>query len=123
VTPASSGEAEGVQQVGQDTFHIDRREVEQALSSLNDLFTQARAIPYSTAEGEIQGFRLFSIKPQSLVDRIGLKNGDIVQRVNGVEISDPSTAFALLQDLQGHSRVRVDVLRNHEPVTLSYEIR
>jgi general secretion pathway protein C len=66
---------------------------------------------------------LFSIKPQSLIDRIGLKNGDIVQRVNGVEISDPSTAFGLLQELQGHSQVRVDVLRNHQAVTLSYDIQ
>jgi general secretion pathway protein C len=66
---------------------------------------------------------LFAIKAESLIDRLGLKNGDIVQRVNGIEISDPSTAFSLLQDLQGHSQVRVDVLRNHQPVTLSYEIR
>ncbi|MEW6298400.1 MAG: type II secretion system protein GspC, partial [Thermodesulfobacteriota bacterium] len=75
------------------------------------------------ADGVPQGFRLFSIKVDSLIDRLGFKNGDIVQRVNGVEVTDPSTAFTLLQDLQGHSQVRVDVLRNHQPVTLSYEIR
>lgn len=121
--PAQGEERSGVRQVAQDAFQIDRREVDQAMSDLNSLFTQARAVPYSTAEGTTQGFRLFSIKPQSLIDRIGLKNGDIIQRVNGVEISDPSTAFGLLQDLQGHPQVRVDVLRNHEPVTLSYEIR
>src|SRR5262245_45950803 len=114
---------DGVRQVAQDSFQIDRQEVDRAMNNLNELFTQARAVPYTTAEGDPQGFRLFSIKPQSLIDRIGLKNGDIVQRVNGVEISDPSTAFSLLQDLQGHSQVRVDVLRNHQPVTLSYEIR
>ncbi|MBI3304462.1 MAG: hypothetical protein HYZ72_20560 [Deltaproteobacteria bacterium] len=121
--PVRDEEKDGVRQVAQDSFQVDRREVERAMNSLNELFTQARAVPYSTAEGETQGFRLFSIKPESLIDRIGLKNGDIVQRVNGVEISDPSTAFGLLQDLQGHSQVRVDVLRNHQPVTLSYEIR
>lgn len=123
VAPAQGEERSGVRQVAQDAFQIDRREVDQAMSDLNSLFTQARAVPYSTAEGTTQGFRLFSIKPQSLIDRIGLKNGDIIQRVNGVEISDPGTAFGLLQDLQGHPQVRVDVLRNHEPVTLSYEIR
>lgn len=114
---------EGVRQVTQDNFQIDRKEVDHALNNLNELFTQARAVPYASPEGNEQGFRLFSIKPQSLVDRIGLKNGDIVQRVNGVEVSDPSTAFSLLQELQGHSQVRVDVLRNHQPVTLSYDIQ
>jgi general secretion pathway protein C len=125
VTPVSTSSdgKEGVRQVAPDSFHIDRREVEHAVSHLSDLFTQVRAVPYAPQNGVTQGFRLFAIKPDSLIDRIGLKNGDIVQRVNGVEITDPSTAFTLLQDMQGRSQIRVDVLRNHQPTTLSYEIR
>ena len=119
----ASEDPEGIRQMTQDSFHVDRREVDRAMNNLNELFTQVRAVPYSSPDGEAQGFRLFSIKPQSLIDRIGLKNGDVVQRVNGVEISDPSTAFGLLQELQGHAQVRVDVMRNHQPVTLSYEIQ
>jgi general secretion pathway protein C len=119
----TSQEQDGIRQVAQDSFQIDRLEVDRVMNNLNELFTQARAVPYSSPDGEAQGFRLFSIKPQSLVDRIGLKNGDIVQRVNGVEISDPSTAFGLLQELQGYSQVRVDVMRNHQLLTLSYEIQ
>ena len=121
---ATLGEApDSVRQVTEDSFQIDRREVNHVMNNLNELFTQARAVPYSSPNGDEHGFRLFSIKPQSLVDRIGLKNGDVVQRVNGVEISDPSTAFSLLQELQGRSQVKVDVMRNHQPVTLSYEIQ
>jgi general secretion pathway protein C len=116
-------EQDGIRQVTQDSFQVDRREVDRALANLNDLFTQVRAIPYTANNGVTQGFRLSSIKPQSLIDRLGLKNGDILQRVNGVEVSDPSTAFSLLQDLQGQSQLRVDVLRNQQPVTLSYEIQ
>jgi general secretion pathway protein C len=101
----TSEEREGVRQTALDNFQIDRQEVDRAINNLNELFTQARAVPYSSPDGEAQGFRLFSIKPQSLIDRIGLKNGDVVQRVNGVEISDPSTAFSLLQELQGRSQV------------------
>jgi general secretion pathway protein C len=122
-TPAPRQDQDGVRQVAPDTFQIDRREVDHAMENLNDLFTQVRAVPYADGNGASQGFRLFSIKPQSLIEHLGLKNGDIVQRVNGVEISDPSTAFSLLQDLQGRSQVRVDILRNRQPVTLSYEIR
>lgn len=126
VTPIStptSDSKDGVRQVGPDTFHIDRREVDHAVSHLSDLFTQVRAVPYTSQGGTAQGFRLSAIKADSLIERIGLKNGDIVQRVNGVEITDPSTAFTLLQDMQGRSQIRVDVLRNHQPTTLSYEIR
>jgi general secretion pathway protein C len=122
-SPPPSEPTSGVSQVAPDTFQIERQEVDRAMANLNEIFTQVRAVPYTTADGVPQGFRLFSIKVDSLIDRLGFKNGDIVQRVNGVEVTDPSTAFTLLQDLQGHSQVRVDVLRNHQPVTLSYEIR
>jgi general secretion pathway protein C len=122
-TQASTTPQEGIQQIAPDSYAIDRREVDHAISNLSTLFTQARAVPYSLSEGVVQGFRLFQIKPDSLIDRIGLKNGDVIQRVNGVEISDPSTAFQLLQDLQGHQQIRVDVLRNQQPTSLSYEIR
>jgi general secretion pathway protein C len=121
--PQPSDAPQGINQVAPDTFQVDRQEVDQAVANLNEIFTQVRAVPYSTPDGTTQGFRLFSIKAESLIDRLGLKNGDIVQRVNGVEVSDPSTAFNLLQDLQGLSHIRVDVLRNHQPVTLSYEIQ
>jgi len=123
VSASSSDEKDGIRQVAPDSFRIDRREIEHAMSHLSDLFTQVRAVPYAPQNGVTQGFRLFAIKPDSLIERIGLKNGDIVQRVNGVEITDPSTAFTLLQDMQGRSQIRVDVLRNRQPTTLSYEIR
>jgi general secretion pathway protein C len=122
-TQASKTPAAGIQQIAQDSYAIDRREVDHAINNLSELFTQVRAVPYSLQEGVVQGFRLFQIKPDSLIDRIGLKNGDVIQRVNGVEISDPGTAFQLLQDLQGHQQIRVDVLRNQQPTSLSYEIR
>jgi general secretion pathway protein C len=70
-----------------------------------------------------QGFRLFAIKAGSVFDRMGLKNGDIVQRVNGVELTDPTTALSLLQDLQGQTRIQVDLVRNNQPTTLTYEVR
>lgn len=113
----------GIQQVSNDAYQVDRNEIEHAMENLGDLFTKVRAVPYASDDGAINGFRLFAIKAKSLVDRLGLKNGDIVRRVNGVDIADPSTAFSLLQDLPGLSQVSVDVVRNHQPVTLSYKIQ
>ena len=113
----------GIQQISEDVYQVDRNEIEHAMENLGNLFTKVRAVPYASDDGEINGFRLVSIKAKSLVDRLGLKNGDIVRRVNGVDIADPSTAFSLLQDLPGLSQVSVDVVRNHQPVTLSYKIQ
>ena len=120
--PAPVAGAPGVRAVGRDAYVVDRREVEHAIAHPNEIFTQVRAVPYFQ-DGTAQGFRLFAIKVDSIFDRMGLKNGDVVQRINGVELTDPATSLSLLQDLRGSSRVQVDVVRNHQPTTLSYEIR
>ena len=105
------GQAGGIQQVSADSYNIDRTEVKQAMENLGDLFTKVRAIPYESDDGAVNGFRLFAIKAKSLIDRLGLKNGDIVRRVNGADIADPSTAFSLLRDLPGLSQISVGGLR------------
>lgn len=122
VSSTSLSSAGGIRQISQDSYLVDLREVEYAVEHLNEIFTQTRAVPYFQG-GVAQGFRLFAIKSGSVFDRMGLKNGDIVQRVNGVELTDPTTALSLLQDLQGQTRIQVDLVRSNQPTTLTYEVR
>jgi general secretion pathway protein C len=122
VPAAASSSAAGIHRVSQDSYLVDRREVEYAMEHLNEIFTQVRAVPY-LQDGAAQGFRLFAIKSGSVFSRMGLKNGDIVQRVNGVELTDPTTALSLLQDLQGQAQIQLDLMRKDQPATLRYEVR
>jgi general secretion pathway protein C len=118
----STPSADGIRQVSQDSYLVNRQEVEYAMEHLNEIFTQARAVPYFQ-DGVAQGFRLFSIKSGGVFARMGLKNGDVVQRVNGVELTDPTTVLSLLQDLQGQTQIQVDLVRKNQPATLTYEVR
>jgi general secretion pathway protein C len=111
-----------IQQIGDGQYAIDRSEVDSALDNMNQLFTQIRAVPHFEG-GKSVGFRLFAIRQNSLFDKIGLKNGDIIQRVNGGELSDPAKALALFQQLRSEREINVDIVRNKEPKTLSYQFR
>jgi general secretion pathway protein C len=111
-----------VQATGENEFLIDRAEVDSALENMSQLFTQIRAVPHFEG-GRSTGFRLFAIRSGSIFDKIGLKNGDIIQKVNGSEMSDPSRALQLLQELRSESDLTVEVVRNRQPMTLSYSIR
>ena len=88
---------------------------------MSQLFTQIRAVPHFEG-GQSTGFRLFAIRQNSLFDNIGLRNGDIIQSINGTQINDPSRALALLQDLRSAQQLNVQVLRNKENVSLQYTI-
>jgi general secretion pathway protein C len=101
---------------------IDRREVEQAMSDLPKLLSQARAVPYMV-NGTITGFRLDYVAPTSFYEKIGVQAGDVLQRVNGVDIRDPSTMLNLLQQLKNEQIVKLDVLRSNQRSTITYELR
>jgi general secretion pathway protein C len=122
-TPAAAADADAqVKKIGDDRYLVAQAEVEHSLSNLSELFTQMRAVP-NMQDGKANGFRLFAIRGGSLFQKIGLQNNDIVQRINGIEINDPGKAMSLFQDLQGETRLSVDVVRGGENRTLSYEIR
>lgn len=111
-----------VRKLGDDRFMIGRDEVNHQLENLSTLFTQMRAVP-SMKDGNTQGFRVFAIRRGSLFQQLGLRNNDVVQRINGMELTDPTRAMGLFEQLKGETRLSVDVLRGGEPRTLSYEIR
>ena len=101
---------------------IDRREVEQAMSDLPKLLTQARAVP-NMVNGTLNGFRIDYISPSSFYEKIGIQYGDVLQRVNGVDIRDPSTMLNLFQQLKNENVVKLDLVRNNQRSTMTYELR
>ncbi|MGH7818897.1 MAG: type II secretion system protein GspC [Candidatus Binatia bacterium] len=118
----ASAASETIQAISDNDYRIDRSEVDQAMQNLNQLFTQIRAVPHFQ-DGKASGFRLFAIRRNSIFEKIGLKNGDIVSSINGNELSDPARAMELFQQLKDEGRISVEVTRNRQPTTLSYEIR
>jgi general secretion pathway protein C len=101
---------------------LDRREVEQAMGDLPKLLSQARAVPY-LVNGAMNGFRLDFIAPSSFYEKIGLKYGDVLQQVNGVDIRDPGTMLTLFQQLRNEKTVKLDVLRNNQRTAMMFDIR
>jgi len=101
---------------------LDRREVEQAMGDLPKLLSQARAVPY-LVNGAMNGFKLDYIAPSSFYEKIGLKYGDVLQQVNGVNIRDPGTMLTLFQQLRNEKTVKLDVLRNNQRTAMTFDIR
>jgi general secretion pathway protein C len=101
---------------------IDRREVESAMNDLPKLLTQARAVP-NMVNGTLNGFRIDYMAPASFYEKIGVQTGDVLQRVNGVDIRDPGTILSLLQQLKNEQTVKLDIVRNNQRSTITYDLR
>jgi len=111
-----------IRQVGDNRYLVDRGEVDHSIENLSTVVTQMRAVPY-LKDGKSIGFRVFNIRAGSLFERMGLKNGDVIQAVNGTTLDDPTRALALLDEVQTADEVSVDLLRDDHPNTLTYSIR
>jgi len=115
-------ESIAVRKVGENSFVMDRREVEGVLQDFNKLLTQIRVVPHF-ADGNPDGFKIFNIRPGSLFASLGMVNGDIIKRVNGLDITGPEQALQMFQQLRDESQVTVDLERFRKNLTLNYEIR
>ena len=118
----SGAKSVGVREVASNHWLIERRKVDAALANLPQLLTQARLIP-NFSGGKSDGFRLINIKPNSFYAEIGLQDGDVLQRINGVEVKNPENLLKAFQQLKNESNINLDLYRRSQPTTLVYEIR
>ena len=101
---------------------LNKQEVQTALSDMASFLRQVRIVPYIN-QGKPQGFQLLDIVPGSIVDRVGLKNGDVVSRVNGKPIRTPQEAMQLFSLLQAGRGLTIEILRNHRPKSITIELK
>ncbi|MBI3359421.1 MAG: hypothetical protein HY037_07595 [Nitrospirae bacterium] len=111
----------GIRQVSRDRWVMDREEVDEAIAHLPELLTKARVVPNFT-EGKPDGFRIFAIREGSLYAKIGLQNGDILRRVNGVEVGNPQNFLQVFEQLKGEQNIKIDLVRNNKEESFDYNI-
>jgi general secretion pathway protein C len=111
----------GVTKVGETQYNVARAEIDQALGNLSTIATQARIVP-SFKNGKANGFKLFSIKPGSIYSKIGLQNGDVIQKINGYEMDSPDKALELYQKLKDTTSVSIELQRRGQTMNMSYNI-
>ncbi len=101
---------------------ISRKRLERDIHDFPRLLSQARVAPYFV-DGKANGFVISDIVPGSLYDQAGLKNGDVIRRVNGRAVTSAQQAMAMYQDLQKAPAIDLEVLRAGQALQLHYDIR
>ncbi len=112
---------ESVQQIGPNSYEIEQGDLDDALSNLSQISTQARAVP-AFKDGKPIGFKMVSIQPDSVFTKIGMKVGDIVTRINGYELNSPDKALEVYQKLRTAKQFNIDLERGDNVMTKNYSI-
>jgi general secretion pathway protein C len=113
---------EGISKTGENSYEISRDLINSKLSDLATLTNEAKAIP-NMKNGEFNGFKLYAIRSTSLFSQIGMKNGDILQTVNGEKVDSLEKAMGLLGTLGSASNIQIGMQRRGQDVKMDYSIK
>lgn len=128
-SPATGQSASGtprtvtaVASTGAGNFVIDQRALTSALDNPAQAMSDARLLP-SQKDGKVEGFRATEVKPNGLFSMIGIKNGDVLLRLNDFPMDSPDKALQSFIALKGQNRLKLDLIRDGQPQTFNYDIR
>jgi general secretion pathway protein C len=121
-TPADAEAVpDGVMRLSDTEFRVTRAFLEKVLDKQSEAFQKARIVPVMQ-NGVCTGIRLYGIKPGSMLAEIGFENGDVLEHVNGFDITTPEKALEAYSHLRTADRIVVDLVRRGQPVTVGYDV-
>jgi general secretion pathway protein C len=84
-------------------------------------YIRIQPAPNATGNGQM-GYRIFPGRDRAVFTAAGLRPGDVVTAVNGVQLDDPSKSLQLLSDLSQASSVTLTVQRGGDTQTINVNL-
>lgn len=100
---------------------IDQGAIDDALSNLDRFYTEVRIVP-NFKGGKVEGMKVLSVKPGSIISKLGIRRGDILAKINGQEL-DVRRGMELFNELKDQKNFTIELVRGGQSKTLEYEIR
>jgi hypothetical protein len=114
-------EDDGVERTSPDQWTVRREVVEHYANNLPELMKLGSVRAHRTPEGKLRGFRV-SLARCSILRATGVRSGDIVQTINGIEVHDVFGAVGAYFRLRKESHIEVRIKRRDREITLRYEL-
>ena len=112
----------GINRVSDTEFTVARGLVDQLLENQAELMRTARIIPHQEG-GRTVGVKLYGIRRNSLLGRLGLQNGDMLRTINGYDMTSPDSALEAYSRLRGSNNLTVAVVRRGQAMNIDYNIQ
>ncbi|MBO6937005.1 MAG: hypothetical protein JJ863_18685 [Deltaproteobacteria bacterium] len=111
----------GITKISDTNFRVTRGLVNQVLENQAELMRTARVIPHEE-NGRVVGVKLYGIRRNSLLGRLGVQNGDMLRTINGYDMSSPDSALEAYARLREADNLTLSVVRRGQPMTIDYGI-
>jgi hypothetical protein len=99
-----------------------RKDVDEVLEAGLGKFLQRAELRPQLREGTFVGFRVLELRPPAWWQGVDLAPGDVITRVNGMPIEQPTDAHAAFESLRQSDKLVVSYERDGQPRELTYRI-
>jgi type II secretion system protein C len=87
---------------------------------MTELFHKATIEPY-VKNGQTEGLQITGLENIPMAELLGLRNGDVVQSVNGQQLTSKQKAFQVLMKAKTQPKVNIQLLRDGNNKNLSFD--
>jgi len=105
-----------------DTIMVSRSAAQESMRNVHKLLSQVRVRPYFR-NGKADGLSVTNIKSGSFFAKLGLKNGDVVQGIDGSLIKSPEDVLEMYKKIKLGSQVALQIMRNNEQKIINYKFK
>ena len=112
----------GITRNSDTSFTVQRQLVDQILENQAELMRTARIIPHEE-NGRVVGVKMYGIRRNSLLGRLGMQNGDMLRTINGFDMSSPDSALEAYARLRNVDHLTLNVVRRGQATTIDYQIQ
>jgi len=105
-----------IKKVGENQYEVDRKGVELIIKNYAKLAGTLRSKPTK------EGMRVSGIKPDDILSELGLQTGDMLQSINGFDMSDPDKAVDAYAKLRKAGQLDIQMTRDGAPKTIGVKI-
>ncbi|KJR42195.1 Type II secretory pathway component PulC-like protein [Candidatus Magnetoovum chiemensis] len=114
--------SEHIRPISDTSYEVDSDMVQNAIANPRNLMTDARLQP-RYINGKQEGFIMKEIKKDGIYAYLGLKNDDVLLRINSYDLTDPETALQAFSALRGVNAIELNIIRDNANLTLDYQIK
>ncbi len=100
---------------------VDQKELDESMQHLDQLMTEIRIVP-NFKDGRPAGMKVLSVKPGSVIGKLGIQRGDILEKVNGQEL-DIKRGMELFTQMKDVKNFSLEISRRGKNQTFEYDIR
>jgi len=114
--------AQGIEKVNDSNYNLSRSMLNKVLDNAGKIIGIAAVTPKMEG-GQSVGMEIRGVRPNTLLTKLGIQNGDILESVNGQSLTSPDAALGAYSTLRTADKFSLSVRRGGRAMMITYSLQ